>query len=584
MHPDLRAKPFFLNEEQIRWVEETKASMTTEEKLHQLFCLVAYNDEEEFCRYIGETVRPGGFMGRAMSGESCINAISRMQKYAKIPMLVAANFESGGSGLIKEGTTLGKEMQVAATGDTETARRLGEVCGTEGSAVGANWSFSPIIDIDTNWRNPVTNVRTFGSNPDTVREMGVAYVTEIQKHGVAACIKHFPGDGCDERDQHVSISINSRSCEEWDNTYGKAYSACIEAGAMTVMVGHILQPAYTKFFAPETRDEEQLPASVNPALVTGLLRGKLGFNGLVITDSTTMSGIALFLPREKFVPMTIAAGCDMFLFTKNLEEDLAFMEAGYRDGIITPERLDDAVTRILALKAALKLPEKQRDGTLFPSWEDAKQKIRTPLFRSWAKECADRAVTLVKEERGIFPITPARFPRILFCQMTPLSQPKEDLNNPANAQGYFCQRLREEGFEVTGFTSGKETEGQMESVEEWKKKYDLILYSVAKQVNYQSVNRMEWATPRGADVPTLCHTIPTVFVSFCTPYHLPDVPQMRTFINAYAGGRDTVNAVIEKLTGRSPFTGVSPVDPFCGKWETRLSFGPAIEFKDPAGN
>ena len=109
-----------------------------------------------------------------------------------------------------------------------------------------------------------------------------------------------------------------------------------------------------------------MPATVSYELVTKLLREKLGFNGLVVTDSTTMAGIASLMPREKMVPLTIAAGCDMFLFTKSLEEDLSYMERGYENGVITPERLDEAVIRILALKAALRLHEKQKNGTLVP--------------------------------------------------------------------------------------------------------------------------------------------------------------------------------------------------------------------------
>ena len=107
-------------------------------------------------------------MSRTMSAEMCISATEKMQKYSKIPMLVAANFEAGGNGMIVGGTVLGRPMEVAATGDIEQARRLGEVCGAEGASVGANWSFAPIIDIDYNFRNPITNTRTFGSDPDTV--------------------------------------------------------------------------------------------------------------------------------------------------------------------------------------------------------------------------------------------------------------------------------------------------------------------------------------------------------------------------------------------------------------------------------
>ncbi|MBQ8431556.1 MAG: glycoside hydrolase family 3 protein [Clostridia bacterium] len=580
MRVNLRAKPFDLNDEQVAWVEETLAGMSEDDKLRHLFCLVTYDDNEEYCRYLGEEIRPGGFMGRPMKAEQCISAVARMQKYSKIPLLVSANLEAGGNGFAKNGTAFAKPMQIGATADVEQARRLGEICGVEGAAVGANWSFAPIVDIDSNWRNPITNVRTFGSDPVLVEKMGAAYVQEIQKHGVAACIKHFPGDGCDERDQHVAISINTCSCEEWDATYGKVYSAGIEAGTKTVMVGHILQPAYTKHFCPELRDEEMLPASVNKALVTNLLREKLGFNGLIITDSSAMAGLALFLPREKIVPMTIAAGCDMFLFTKNLEEDIEFMRKGYEEGIFDEARLNEAVTRILALKASLGLPEKKANGTLVPSYEEVKPLLGQERFKSWSRECADRAITLVKEEKGIFPLTPARFPRILFCPMDHLGQPTEAFESPSNVNFKFFSLLKDAGFEVSVFEANKGKEGAMTSVDEMKEKYDLILYSVAKRVRYQPVSRIRWADPLGANIPTYNHTIPTVFVSFENPYYLLDVPHMRTYINCYGDSKAVMEALIQKFLGNSSFTGVSPVDPFCGKWETKLSYGPSLHLDE----
>ena len=577
---NLRAKPFDLNDEQIQWVNDTLASMSDDDKIRQLFCLVTYDDNEEYCRYIGEEIRPGGFMGRPMKAEQCISAVERMQRYSKIPLLVSANLEAGGNGFAKDGTAFAKPMQIGATADAEQARRLGEICGVEGSAVGANWSFAPIVDIDTNWRNPITNVRTFGSDPDLVEKMGVAYVKEIQKHGVAASVKHFPGDGRDERDQHVAISINTCTCEEWDATDGKVESAGIEAATKTIMVGHILQPSYTKRFHPEIRDEEMLPASVNKALVTNLLREQLGFNGLVVTDSSAMAGLALFLPRDQVVPMTIAAGCDMFLFTKNLEEDLEFMRRGFENGIITSERLNEAVTRILALKASLGLPEKQKAGTLVPKYEDAKPLLGKSQYKEWSRECADRAITLVKEEKGIFPLTPKRFPRILFCPMDHLGQPVEAFESAGNVNYKFFHLLKDAGFEMTVFEANKGKEGAMTSVDEMKEKYDLILYSVAKRVRYQPVSRIRWADPLGANIPTYNHTIPTVFVSFENPYYLLDVPHMRTYINCYGDSKQVMESLINKFLGNSQFTGISPVDPFCGKWETRLSYGPSLHLED----
>lgn len=569
MSVNLKATPFCLDDEGILWVNTTLNSMSTEDKIRHLFCLVLYDDSEEYCDYLAKTIRPGGFMNRVMPIDQCINAINRMQSKSKIPMLVAANLEAGGSGIIREGTDLGNQMQVSATNDVQFAEKLGTICGREGSAVGANWSFAPIIDIDYNWRNPITNVRTYGSDPEKVKNFGVKYVETIQKYGIAAAIKHFPGDGCDERDQHVSISVNSLSCEEWDNTYGAAYSAAIKAGAKTVMVGHIMQPAYTRYFSPDKKDEDMLPASMSKELVTNLLREKLGFNGVVVTDSTAMAGLATNLPRKTLVPLTIQAGCDMFLFTKNLEEDIRFMEEGFNEGVFTAERLDEAVTRILALKASLGLHKNKTT----PDINKAKALIGTTEHRSWATECAKKSITLVKEEKGVFPITPERFKRVLFC-------PLDGGNNTANdnsANGRFRLALEKEGFDVTVFEPKIVTEGAQASVEEMKEKYDIIIYSASVMVSYQPVGRLHWTQPQGANIPTLCHTIPTVFVSLFNPYHLADVPHVRTYINCYNGSSAVIEALINKLAGRDTFSGKSPVDAFCGKWDARVSFGGVCE-------
>lgn len=568
---DFKGKPFYLDEDGIKWVEETFGKMSEDDKLRQLFCLITYNDDEEYCKYIGKEVRPGGFMSRTMSAEECISATAKMQKYSDIPMLVAANFEAGGNGMILGGTILGRPMEVAATGEVEQARRLGEVCGAEGASVGANWSFAPIVDIDYNFRNPITNTRTFGSAPDLVRKMGKAYIDEVQKHGLAGCAKHFPGDGRDERDQHIAPSINDLSCEEWDKTYGAIYKECINSGVKTIMIGHIMQPAYTRYFCPDIDDHDIMPATVNKYLVTNLLREKLGFNGLIITDSTTMAGIAAMLPREKMVPLTIAAGCDMFLFTKCLEEDLAYMKKGYEDGVFTQERLDDAVLRILALKASLKLHEKQKNGTLVPRLEDAKKIIGNEKFISWSKECADKAITLVKEEKGVLPITPERYKKVLFYSLEDERKEMTIFNIDDSENTKFLNKLKAAGFDVDVFKPKGGFEGMMTPVSEIVDKYDLIIYSASLQTrSNQTVVRIEWASPMGANVPIYCHSVPTIFVSFENPYHLLDVPQVRTFINCYCGFDTVIDALVEKLTGKSEFKGKSPVDAFCGKWETRL--------------
>ena len=247
---DLKARPFYLSDEDIRWVEETKASLSTKEKLEQLFFPIGYSANEGYLQYELLSRAPGGVMFRTGKTEELFSAYSYLQNHAKVPMFLAANLEAGGDGIVEEGTAFGKQMQVAATGDPEQAYRLGKIACSEGQAVGCNYAFAPVVDIDMNYHNPITNVRTYGSDPEMVKACGLAYMRGAKECGSAVSIKHFPGDGVDETDQHILTSVNSLSCEEWDRTYGDIYKTLIDADALTVMVGHIAMPAYQKHFNP----------------------------------------------------------------------------------------------------------------------------------------------------------------------------------------------------------------------------------------------------------------------------------------------------------------------------------------------
>ncbi len=566
----LRKKPFNLTDAGVAWVKDTLEGLSEEEKIGQLFCLIAYNSEEETLKSFVTKYKIGGCMGRPMPLEEIHDTISCMQGNTKIPLLIAANFEAGGDGLVKEGTNIGPHMQVAAAGGSEFAGKMGYVCGREGAAVGANWAFAPVIDIDMNFRNPIMATRLFSSDANLVKECGVAYTKSCQEQGMAVSIKHFPGDGVDERDQHLVTSVNSLTCEEWDASFGEVYKACIDAGALTVMAGHIMQPAYSRKLCPGIKDEDIMPATLAPELLQGLLRDQLGFNGLIVTDATTMAGMCIPMSRKKAVPYTIAAGCDMFLFTKNLDEDYEFMKAGVEDGTITQERLDEAVLRILGLKAALKLPEKQADGTLVPDIDTARKIIGCSEHKELERACADRAVTLVKNKQGLLPLNVNDYKRVLLYPII----------SGENALGYaggedvteaIKAALEKEGFQVDVFEAPQGLEGRASKYQEMVDKYDLLLY-VGNMItkSNQTVVRIEWAQPMGANCPNYQAEIPTIFISFANPYHLIDVPRIRTYINAYKFKKVNVEAVMDKLLGRSEFKGKDPVDSFCGMWDTRL--------------
>lgn len=312
-----KKKPFYLSDSDIEWVKTTFAGMSEADKIGQLFFLILYGPDKALIEKFTHQIKAGGIMCRAMIDEDLAESIRQMQSESSIPALIAANLEAGGNGICLQGTKIGSQMMVAATNDPKNAAVLGAVCAEEAVAVGANYAFAPVVDIDYNFRNPITNTRTYGSDPETVLSFAGEYLKACQQRDVACSVKHFPGDGRDERDQHLCTTVNDLSVEEWDKTYGKIYRELIEDGAKTVMVGHIMQPAYSRMLAPGIRDEEIMPATLAPELLQGLLRKKLGFNGLIITDATTMAGFDAAMEREKSVPYAIAAGCDMFLFSKD---------------------------------------------------------------------------------------------------------------------------------------------------------------------------------------------------------------------------------------------------------------------------
>ena len=563
---NLKSKPFLLKDEDISWVKETLRNMNLKEKIGQLFCPVGSTDNEEELKGFLKEFNPGGMMYRPGKGKDIRRTHKILQDNSKIPLLLGANLEAGGNGIATDGTYYGKQMQVAATNDNEMAYKLGVICGKEANAVGCNWAFAPIVDIDMNFRNPITNVRTFGSNENRVLDMAKEYMKGINENGVIAAIKHFPGDGVDERDQHLLSTVNSLTTDEWDNSYGKIYKEMIEDGVHSVMVGHILLPNYSKKLNPSLKDEEIMPATLAPELLNGLLREKLGFNGLIVTDATAMIGFNVAERREIAVPKAIEAGCDVFLFNKNIKEDFDFMMAGIEKGILTEERVDEAVTRILATKASLGLHKKQ----LVPDESELKV-LKCEEHEAWARECADKSVTLVKDTQNLLPIIPDKYKRI---RLYILGEDNDGgFKDGDSATSKVKEKLENQGFEVDVFDNKKLDFREIFNggINELKNKYDLVIYVAnVETASNQTTVRLDWIHLMAANAPWFVKDIPTMFISLANPYHLLDVPMIKTFVNAYSASEYVVDAVIEKITGKSEFKGVNPVDPFCNVWGARF--------------
>ncbi len=545
---DLRDSPFFLSDAELAWVKTTLASLSPEEKAGQLFCVMGGDYAGDTLKEMVAAGKIGGILFRPVKPGAEIAAdYAPLDSAAKVPLLKAANLEEGGSGGMSDGTLFGWPMLTAATDEPEMASKFGRVCGTEGASIGINWTFSPVCDLDMNYLNPITNVRTFGSDTRRVQAMTESYVKAVQACGVAACAKHYPGDGVDYRDQHLHPTYNTLKADQWYGSYGKVYENLIANGLMSVMVGHIAQPYVALDTNPDlTFEEAMMPATLSKTLLTDVLRGKYGFNGVITSDATIMGGYCMAMERRKAIPASIMAGCDMLVFNTDFAEDYGYILEALEDGRLTGERLDEAVTRILALK--VKYCHKVENSPV-PSAQ-------------WHEEAADKAITLVKNKQpDKLPMTPDRYPNIRLVTLG-----KDDILD-GSVREITKEILETNGFRVEIYEPFADDLHGSSNLPADR----LILYIANyEQASNQTVVRINWCPKHALDMPRFINEEVSVFVSLASPYNLQDVPMIRTYVNAYTATRTTIRLAIEKLMGKSEFKGVSPVDAFCGLPDTAL--------------
>lgn len=576
---DLRAAPFNLDGDAVTWVESTLAGMSLEEKIGQLFINHNNDYSPEYLDGVLENFHVGGMRYRPGPSAAVQEHIRYAQSKTHIPLLVASNPEMGGAGSCDDGTFVSTHLQAGSHPDKAIAREMGQVAGVETAALGCNWAFAPIVDIHYNWRNTVISTRSFGNTPEIVVERAKEYFDGISESPTVCAMKHFPGDGVDERDQHVVTSYNTFSYEEWNRTYGHVYREMIGHGVQSIMVGHIGAPELSRHFRPGLAAAEIRPATLAPELLQDLLRGELGFNGLVLTDASLMVGLTQAMKRKDLVPATIAAGCDMFLFFRNPAEDFGYMLDGYKSGVITEQRLHDALRRILGLKASLGLHHKPV-SELVPAAE-ALDVIGSEAHRAIAADIADKTVTLVKDTAGNLPITPETHRRIrLYGISGGADFTRQD---PLAYLDTVKEELEAAGFEVHVFKTAEQREAagetgmnfmrvlSEEATGDYADRYDAALvFANVKGFAQEAAIRIKWSSPMAAEIPWYVTEVPTVFVSLNQPNHLIDVPMVKTAIHAHAGSREAIRATIDKIQGKSRFQGTFNDNVFCGSFDTRL--------------
>jgi len=543
---NLKDKPFNLTDSEEKWVNDVLNSLTTKEKIGQLFIILGdlYQDDtlDEFIKEYAI----GGILFRPDLKVNIQSKYEHLDKISKVPLIKAANLEEGGNGAIEDGTRFSTELGVSATRNPKFAYELGLVSGKEAKEACVNASFSPDTDIDYNYLNPITNERTFGSDPKLVKEMSLSFYKGLSDSGIIAFAKHFPGDGTDFRDQHLLPSYNLLTSRDWFNSYGEVYKALIDNGIPGIMVGHITSYNLEKEFNPNVLFKDALPASLSDTLLNKLLREKLGFNGLIVTDATIMGGFDSVMERRLAIPYAIKSGIDMLVFNLDLKEDMSYIDEALNNKTLSYERLDEAVKRILGIKVLIKRKE------------NIKVNVDT---KSWQEDLIDNSITLVKNNDNILPITKEKYPRIELRILGNDKMTNGSLKDTAK------EYLEKEGFEVSVFDIEKEELRGTKNLDKGK----LILYLAnLETASNQTSVRINWAKKHALDSPRFINEIDYVFISFANPYHLIDVPRIKTYINSYTLNKEVVEASLKKILKKPKFKGISPVDPFCGLMDTHL--------------
>lgn len=586
---DLKARPYYLSEEDCQWVKDTIANMSPEEKVGQLFFQLTASHDEEYLKELMEKYHLGGCRYNPAPGKAIQEQNRILQKYAKVPVFIACNTEAGGDGACADGTHIGAGVKIAATDKEEYAFALGKMANEQAAAIGCNMAFAPVADILYNWENTEIVTRAFGGDAERVATMSKAYLNGAHTiPGFACAAKHFPGNGQDFRDAHIANNVNYFDVEKWDETYGHVYRTLIENDLDAIMGGHIMLPSYAKAINPELKDEDMMPATLSPEIMTGLLRDRLGFNGMVVTDASHMVAMTDRMKRSEMLPASINAGCDMFLFFNDPEEDFATMLGAYKTGIISEERMTEALTRILGLKAHLGLNKKSKEE-LVPQPETVEEVLQREEYKAMQKSISEDCITLVKyKDKDVLPMTPDRYKRIMIVHIKGAENSMSALmkilgggkGNPAEA---LKEKLCAKGFDAFIYESPLDV---MKKQIEAGEKPDLNIYFAGKNAIADFVSDMDLVitlcdvpngrpsfgmSKGGGEIPWYVFEVPVVVVGCGQPTMLADIPQARTYINTYDSKDTTLDALVENLmNGEEAFKGTDPIDSFCGLFDARL--------------
>jgi len=528
-----------LTDAQQNWVKATINSMSMEELVGLLLCPENRKYTKQDWLDILDKVPVGNIFFGKDDFANYKDKLQAIQCKSKVPVTVAMDMEHG-SNIVNYGTEFPDAMAVGATKDESLAYELGHIFAKETRALGMHWTYSPVADINLNFNNPVTNHRAFSDKADLVAKLVKAAIKGRQAGGlVAATAKHFPGDGVDDRDQHLCTSVNSLPMDQWHELFGKVWKAAIDdAGVMSIMSGHISLPAYQGY---KIDPEEAMPATLCSKLQIDLLRNELGFKGVLVSDAAPMIGITSRVTAEDMVVENIVNGSDVFLFAEPVKDFERLMDA-VRSGRLTEVRVYESARRVLEMKARLNIH-------VNPFGEEIPQ----AMFKKHdeiAQQTADKSITSIKNN-GNIPANLKKGAKVLTLTITydKHGRQPQDLD-------IIDKELKERGFEVDHICCPGH-DAVMEKIHD----YDMVF------VNMLVTMHMKMGTIRATAEAIMsfwrafyANYDNVICTSFGNPYVLYEQPHLPNMLLTYSATEMSQKAAVKVWLAEIDIKGECPVD------------------------
>lgn len=500
-------------------IKEEIENMSVEELLRTVICPdIRANTEMN--------KRTGSVFIHPTSAEEALAASERINADRAHPTLIASDMENGAGFAIRGATAFPSMKAIALSGESEYAYEIGVIAAKEAMNAGYHWTFAPCVDILGNVYNPPTAHRSASNNADDVIEYCGAYMSGLQDTGLIATLKHFPGDGYSHDDQHVTVTHNPLSKEEWDESYGRIYSTLINKGAMAIMPGHISLAAY------DEPDENGIypPASVSKRLLNDLLREKLGFEGIIVSDATNMSGFCGYMNLYRASCAFLEAGGDCLLFMHENDYFHSEMKKCIEQGYLSLETLKARAYRMKCF--AYEYFENHPVGKKYDVDRSASDAL--------AKEVTRRATRVTRDRQKLLPFAVNKDTRI--AHITIANSWSGDYGVPEN----LVKGLRELTENIDVFTDP----GPNKLLEIAKSgNYDLMICSVFEGPAW-GINTPKLAGPAARNMMSgwMKYDTPVVFITVNSPAFAKTYePIADTVIETHGHNKYTVQTLLDTI-------------------------------------